>query len=260
VGDASTVSVTLNDGRSLEGTVVGADTASDIAVVRVDGASGLSAARLADKDPEVGDLVVALGSPFGLDQTITSGVVSAVHRPVQSENGPTVNMIQTDAAINPGNSGGALANRLAQVVGINSMIYSESGGNNGIGFAIPIARAKQVADHLVAGQPVGKAYLGVTTKAAANGVAGAQVATIEPGSAAEQAGLKAGDIVTALNGTAVKDPTDLAGAVANHDPADGVTITVQRDGKAVDLRATLGTAKTAPANPNARGQAPRTLN
>jgi putative serine protease PepD len=259
VGTAKNVTVTLNDGRSVEGTVSGADAATDIAVVKID-APNLSAARLAAQAPEVGDLVVALGSPFGLDQTITSGVVSAVNRAVDSGNGTTVNMLQTDAAINPGNSGGALANRKAEVVGINSMIYSETGANNGIGFAIPIARAKDIADHLVAGQKIEKASLGVSTKPATNGDAGAVVASVVAGSAAEKAGVQVGDEIVAVDGTAVKDPTQLAGAVAAHNPGDTVKLTVKRGGQQVDLSAALGTAKPSAADPSARGRTPKTLN
>jgi putative serine protease PepD len=257
VGDSTEVGVTLNDGRTLDGTVVGSDAPSDIAVVRVEPPSGgLAAARLAGQSPEVGDLVVALGSPFGLDQTITSGIISAVNRPVPTGNGLAENFLQTDAAINPGNSGGALANRKAEVVGINSQIYSESGGNQGIGFSIPIARAKSVADRLLAGQPVERAALGLRIGNTSDGTAGAKVGPVTPGSAAEQAGIKTGDVITAVNGTPVKNDLGLSGAIASFEPGETVKVTVMRDGQPTDLEVTLGTAQVAPTSPG-RSQTPR---
>jgi putative serine protease PepD len=259
VGQESEVQVTLNDGRTLEGTVVGADAPSDIAVVRVQPPSGgLTAARLAGQSPEVGDLVVALGSPFGFDGTITSGIISAVNRPVRGENGTTENMLQTDAAINPGNSGGALANRRAELVGIPSQIYSESGSSAGIGFAIPIDRAKSVADRLVGGQPVGRGRLGVDAGDTSDGTAGALVRGITSGGAADQAGLQQGDVVTAVNGTAIKTGSELAGAIASHQPGESVTLTVTRDGQSRQVSVTLGTADSTPTNPSGRSQTPRT--
>jgi putative serine protease PepD len=260
VGTASSVTVTLNDGRSVAGAVVGADAAADIAVVRLELPADLPAARLATSPPEGGDLVVALGSPFGLDQTITSGVVSAVNRPVDNGAGGYVDMIQTDAAINPGNSGGALANRRAEVVGINSMIYSQSGANSGVGFAIPIDKAKSVADHLVSGQRVDRAYLGVRSQATDDGTPGAQVASVEPGSGAERGGLAAGDVVIAVDGLVVKDPTDLAGAVAAHEPGETVTMAVRRGDQQTELPVVLGASAPTTADPAARGRTPRTPN
>jgi putative serine protease PepD len=255
VGTSTQVDVTLNDGRTLEGEVVGADTPSDVAVVRVTPpTTGLSAARLAGQSSEVGDLVVALGSPFGLDQTITSGIISAVNRAVPTDNNLAELMLQTDAAINPGNSGGALANRRAEVVGINSQIFSESGGNQGIGFAIPIARAKSVADRLAAGQPVERASLGVAILDASDtGKAGAQVRDVTAGSGAEQAGVKPGDVITKVNAMPVKSRLDVTGAIASFEPGEKVTITVMRNGEATELQATLGKAQAASA-----GRTPRT--
>jgi putative serine protease PepD len=257
VGTAKEVGVTLNDGRTLDGTVLGADTATDIAVVRVQPDGELPAARLAEAAPEVGDLVVALGSPFGLDQTITSGVVSAVNRPVDSGNGTVVDMVQTDAAINPGNSGGALANRKGEVVGINSMIYSESGSNAGIGFAIPVAKAKSTADRIVSGKSLDKALLGVKSTAAKTGDPGAAVSEVTSGSAADKAGVKSGDVITAVNGSPVKDPTDLAGLIAAREPDEAVTLTIRRGGDTVQVQATLGSTPNQGTAPNAkRGQTP----
>ena len=170
-------------------------------------------------------------------------------------------MVQTDAAINPGNSGGALANRRGEVIGINSMIYSESGSNAGIGFAIPIAKAKSVADRIVQGRSLDKAILGVTTSPTQDGQPGATVAQVTAGGAAEQAGLQPGDVVTAVNGEAVKDPTDLAGQIAAREPGESVTLTVRRGGATVEVQATLGSAPSqGPTQNGQRGRTPRTPN
>jgi putative serine protease PepD len=258
VGSSSTVTVTLDDGRSLTGTVAGADAVTDIAVVRIDPPDGLVAARLAVDPPEAGALVVALGSPFGLERTITAGIVSAAARPVGNGAGGVIDMVQTDAAINPGNSGGALANRRAEVVGINSMIYSQSGDNSGIGFAIPIARARSVADRLVAGQPIDQARLGVVAGPTDVGAApGARLRTVEAGSAAERAGLVPGDVVVAVDGLPVRDPVELAGAVADHDPGQTVTVSVRRGDQRSEVSVTLGAARPATVDPGAQGRTPR---
>jgi putative serine protease PepD len=256
VGSSTGVTVTLNDGTTLAGTVVGADPATDVAVVRVP-QGDLPAARMAGQPPELGDLVVALGSPFGLDQTITSGIVSAVSRPVDNGAGGYVNMVQTDAAINPGNSGGALANRFGEVMGIPSMIYSRSGDSSGIGFAVPIAKARAVADRIVSGQSLDSARLGVTTKPTDDGMPGAQVVSVAPGTAADQAGLAPGDVIVGIDAEVVKDQTDLAGAIAAHEPGDDVVVRVQRDGQQHEVHATLGAAPPAPADPSSRGRSPR---
>ncbi|MCU1456879.1 MAG: serine protease [Actinomycetia bacterium] len=145
VSGSTTVEVTLSTGNTVRGTVVGADTASDVAVVRISPPSGIAPAVLATSTPQAGDLAVAIGSPYGLAETVTAGVVSSVDRTVQG-----VHLVQTDAAINPGNSGGPLVNAQGEVIGINTSIYSQSGGNEGLGFAIPIATAQRVANQLVA--------------------------------------------------------------------------------------------------------------
>ncbi|HEU5150957.1 MAG TPA: trypsin-like peptidase domain-containing protein [Iamia sp.] len=237
------VAVRLADGRTLEGEVVGADDGSDIAVVRVE-ADGLTAASLALDDPaEVGQLAVAIGSPFGLDQTVTSGVVSAVGRSVQTPGG-AVPMIQTDAPINPGNSGGALADRSGRVIGVNDQIASESGGNVGVGFAVPIETAKAVADRLVEGLPITNGYLGVSAADATGEVAGAQVVQVEPGSPGDEAGIEAGDVVTSLDGDAIASSADLVAAVRSREPGTEVTLGVDRQGTEVEVTLTLGEAPT----------------
>jgi putative serine protease PepD len=233
------VTVRLADGRAVDGTVLGADAASDIAVVQVD-ADDLTAAALATGEPvEVGQLAVAIGSPFGLDQTVTSGIVSAVGRTVETPNGAG-SMIQTDASINPGNSGGALADRQGRVIGVNVSIASQGGGNDGVGFAVPIDTAVSVAERLVAGEPITNGYLGIGVADPTDGTSGALVQQIEPGGPAEDAGLQQGDVVTSIDGDAVASASDLVAAVRSRQPGTEVTVTVDRQGQEVTLQATLG--------------------
>ncbi|HMJ74666.1 MAG TPA: trypsin-like peptidase domain-containing protein, partial [Iamia sp.] len=242
VEGADAVTVRLADGRAVDGTVVGSDAGSDIAVVRVE-ADGLTAAVLATGDPEVGQLAVAIGSPFGLDQTVTSGVVSAVGRSVQTPGG-AVPMIQTDAPINPGNSGGALADRTGRVIGVNDSIASESGGNVGVGFAVPIETAKAVADRLVQGLPITNGYLGVSAADASGQQSGAQVVQVESGSPGDEAGIEAGDVVTSLDGDAIASSADLVAAVRSREPGTEVIVGLDRQGDEVEVTLTLGEAPT----------------
>ncbi len=243
VGSASSVSVNLSDGSKLTGTVVGADSSSDIAVVKVDpSGKALTAAKLASDDPAVGSVAVAIGSPFGLSGTVTAGVISAVDRPVENGDKVAVNMIQTDAPINPGNSGGALANRNGEVIGINAEIYSQSGENNGIGFAIPIATAKTIADKITSGGSLARASLGVSIQNQTTGGAGAQVVDVAPGSGAEKAGIEAGDVIVGIDNQKIDTRSDLSAAIGSHQPGDTIKVEVERDGQTVDLTATLGTA------------------
>jgi putative serine protease PepD len=248
VGTAKTVQVNLSDGTKLQGTVQGADPSSDIAVVKIDTAGKtLTVAKLAAGEPNVGSIAVAIGSPFGLTGTVTAGVISAVDRPVQNERNVSVNMIQTDAPINPGNSGGALANRNGEVIGINAEIYSQSGENNGIGFAIPIQTAKTVADEITSGkiapnQSVHRATLGVSIQASPAGDPGAYVANVVQGSAADKAGLQAGDLIVGIDGRQVTSASDLSSAITRHQPDDKITLDVQRDGQTVQVTAKLGTS------------------
>jgi putative serine protease PepD len=234
------VTVRLADGGTLEGTVVGTDTDSDIGVVSIDDApDGLPVAVLADTAPDVGDVAVAVGSPYALDQTVTAGIVSALDRPAPA-GGPSVGTIQTDAPINPGNSGGPLANRDGEVIGINSYIQSETGGNVGLGFAVPIDIAAQVADALVAGQPVEFGYLGIEGGDAAGGDAGALIANVQPGSPAAEGGLQDGDLVVKVDGTAVTSFGDLGVIIRRHGPGDELQLTVNRDGDEQEVTVTLG--------------------
>jgi len=237
----STLNVRLVDGTKLTGQVVGTDPSTDIAVVRVSSDTSLPAAQLSPTQPRVGQIAVAVGSPFGLTQSVTSGVVSAVNRPVDNEVGVAVNMIQTDAPINPGNSGGALANRQGQVMGINTSIFSQSGENNGIGFAIPIAQAKQVADKIVSGGSLARAGLGLAGANDPDGKPGAYVKEVTAGGAADAAGIESGDLVVSVDGTAVKSFEELRGAIASHSPGDRVTLEVVRNGATTKVTVTLGT-------------------
>ena len=243
VGNASTVTVRDSNGTAVKGQVLGADTGTDIAVVR---ASGLQApaAKLAIEKPKVGQLAVAVGSPYGLEQTVTSGIVSAVNRPVPNDRSLVINMIQTDASINPGNSGGALANRNGEIMGINSSIYSQTGENTGIGFAIPIATAKRIADQLAAGETVARAGLGLSGPSTTpTGSAGAYVQSVTSGGAADKAGIKSGDLIVAVDGVAIRGFDELRGMASGYSPGDTVVVEVNRDGQVIELEVTLGTLK-----------------
>ena len=236
VGESRSVAVRLADGATVEGEVVGTHPDTDVAVVRIDPEHVDVVAELAtDADLVVGQLAVAVGSPFGLDQTVTSGIVSAVDRVVND-----VTMVQTDAAINPGNSGGPLVDADGRVIGLSDVIFSKSGGNEGVGFATQIDLARIVADQLVAGQPVRLALLGVSTTPAADGSRGAQVAEVGPGSAAEAAGIEVGDLIVAVDGSGIADSNKLRANVIRREPGSEVTIGIERDGEPMDLRVSLG--------------------
>jgi putative serine protease PepD len=243
VDGASTVSVKFSDGSTFKATVVGTDISTDVAVVHVDApASKLVPLVLGDSSKAaVGDGVVAIGNPFGLDGTVTTGIVSAVDREISSpDSTPIEGAIQTDAAINHGNSGGPLLNLAGNVIGITSQIQSESGGSDGVGFAIPSNLVQNVADQLIATGKAQHALLGVNVKTAANGVA---VADVESGSAAADAGIKAGDVITAADGKSVTTAEQLRAIIAGHEPGDKLTLKLLRSGSEKTLTATLG-AKT----------------
>jgi S1-C subfamily serine protease len=231
------VDVRLYDGTKLTGRVVGTDDRSDVAVVKID-RTGLKVAPLAiGKPAQVGQLAVAIGSPFGLNETVTAGIVSATDRVL--DDGREV--LQTDAPINPGNSGGLLANRQGQVIGINDAIRpgDNSDGNVGIGFAIPIDVAAKSAAAIVQGKQVQTGYLGVSVGDAPNGQHGAVVQDVASGSPAAKAGLQVGDQVTAIDGQAVQGSADMVAAIRDHKPGDKVTITVNRSGTQTTITATL---------------------
>ncbi|HEX2373037.1 MAG TPA: trypsin-like peptidase domain-containing protein [Actinomycetota bacterium] len=232
------VSVRLYDGTTLRGQVVGTDESNDVGVVKVD-RTGLKAAPLAiGQTTQVGQLAVAIGSPFGLNETVTAGIVSSTDRIL--DDGREV--IQTDAPINPGNSGGVLANRQGRVIGINSAIRpgdGNSNGNVGIGFAVPIDIAARSAESIVEGKPVQIGYLGVQMAQPTGNQDGVLVQVVTPGSPAEQAGLRAGDLVVAIDGQAVASTGELGARIRSHKPGDKISLKVVRDGKETTMTATL---------------------
>jgi putative serine protease PepD len=240
VDGASSVTVKLSDGSSYKATVVGSDTSSDLAVLHIDApASKLHPLPLGDSsNVQVGQGVVAIGNPFGLDDTVTTGIVSAVDREIQApDDTPIEGAIQTDAAINHGNSGGPLLNMNGEVIGVTSQIQSDSGGNDGVGFAIPSSTVKSVADQLIAGGTVQHALLGVDVTTASGGVG---VAQVESGSAASDAGIRAGDVITSVGSAVVTSPQQLRAIIAAHKPGDTLAITLRRDGETKTVKATLG--------------------
>jgi serine protease Do len=249
VRDANEVTVKLADRREYRAKVLGSDTATDVAVLKID-AKNLPVVPIGNsRNLQTGEWVLAIGSPYGLESTVTAGVVSATGRSLPSDG--NVQFIQTDVAVNPGNSGGPLFNTRGEVVGINSQIYSQTGGYQGLSFAIPIDVAARIKDQIVATGKVQHAKLGVSIQDVNQGFAdsfnlaspeGALVANVERGSAAERAGLKAGDVVRKVNGQAIIGSGDLPGMLAVSKPGDKVALDVWRDGKIVRLNATLGNA------------------
>jgi Do/DeqQ family serine protease len=240
VENATEITVQLLDNRSLKATVVGTDPGSDVAVLKVQ-AGNLVDLPIADSDrTEVGDFVVAIGNPFGLGHTVTSGIVSALGRSGINPEGYE-DFIQTDASINPGNSGGALVNLSGQLVGINSAILSRTGGNIGIGFAIPANMMKVVMNQLITHGKVRRGVLGVNIQTLVpeiaqsmglpEGIQGALVSQVVEGSAAEKAGVKAGDVITAVNNRPVRDAGQLRNAIGLLSVGEKVDVSLLRDGK-----------------------------
>ncbi|MFT5564653.1 MAG: S1-C subfamily serine protease [Myxococcota bacterium] len=252
VEGAQSISVLTPDGQRLTGTLVGLDAATDIAVISVD-ATDLPVPSYATSEPDVGELAVAIGSPFGLDGSVTAGIISGLGRSLNSEVAPLLDLIQTDAAINPGNSGGALVNGAGEVIGINTAILSASGANDGVGFAVPVATALSVADDLIVHGEVRAGFLGIEGRSIDAEVArlyelatefGAVVITVQPGSPAAIAGLQEGDVITAFDGEQIDTMLDLATIVRRRDPGETVTLTVMRDNTERQLPLTLGTRPT----------------
>jgi putative serine protease PepD len=256
-GEAQSIRVTFNDGTSADARLVGADAASDLAVVKVD-KTGLKAATLGNSAAvRVGDQVLAIGSPLGLSGTVTAGIVSALNRPVNTTEGQgafgspavttVIDAIQTDAAINPGNSGGALVDLAGQVIGINSAIatagssFGGQAGNIGVGFAIPIDQAKSIATQLIDTGHASRAQLGVSvaTATTANGETRAVIQQVTAGGPADKAGLKNGDAILAIGDHLVSDADGLIAAVRAHRPGETVPVTYERDGSRHTATVTL---------------------
>lgn len=239
VGTNSQVAVRLFDGSTVEGQVVGTHEPTDVAVVKIDPAGrNLVPAALADVDDiRVGQLAVAVGSPFGFERTVTAGIISGVDR-ITTPGGPS--MVQTDAPINPGNSGGPLINLAGEVVGINDLIFTESGSSAGVGFAISIDLAEIIAGQIVAGETPQLARLGVSTQPSVDGQPGALVAEVLAGTAADQAGIEVGDLLVGLDGESVRGSTDLRARVIDNPPGTTIEIEIVRNGEPITLTATLG--------------------
>jgi putative serine protease PepD len=242
VAGATSIKVRFQDGTVAKATLVGTDPSTDIAVIKVSGDSSLLHPLTfgSSSSLQVGDEVAAIGSPFGLPESMTTGIVSAVNRTITAPNKFSISgSIQTDAAINHGNSGGPLLNTSGQVIGVNAQIESDSGGNDGVGFAIPSDAVKSVSNTLIAGQTVQHAYLGVQVGDSSSGT-GAQVTTVKADTPAFKAGLKAGDVITAIDGATVANADDLTAKINAHKPNQKVTLTVTRNGKSLSIDVTLG--------------------
>jgi serine protease Do len=253
VRDASEVTVKLQDRREYRAKVLGSDPKTDVAVLKID-AKNLPVVPIGNtRNLQVGEWVLAIGSPFGLESTVTAGVVSAKGRSLPNDSVP---FIQTDVAVNPGNSGGPLFNTRGEVVGINSQIYSQTGGYQGLSFAIPIDVAVRIKDQIVATGKVQHAKLGVSVQEVGQGMAdafkletpeGALVASVERGGAADKAGIKSGDVIRRVNGQQIIGSGDLPAMLAIARPGERVSLEVWREGKNIQLSAVLANANDKPA-------------
>jgi putative serine protease PepD len=243
VENARTVSVRFTEGAPVTARVVGSDVSSDLALLKIDPDDhALTPLRLGSSaNLKVGQPAIAIGSPFGFAGTLTTGVISAVGRPIESPNNFTIDdAIQTDAAINPGNSGGPLLNAAGRVIGINAQIASSSGANDGVGFAIAVDTAKEILPALRDGREIKRPYLGVSTGDPRTG-AGAVVVRVVAGGPAADAGLRPEDRIVAIAGRKVARSADVSGIVSDRKPGDKVDIRIRRGGDERTLRVTLGT-------------------
>lgn len=241
VAGATSVTVTFSDGREVDARVVGTDPSTDLALLDVDvPADELTPLELGrSSDVQVGDPVVAIGSPFGLEETVTTGVVSALDRSIDAPNGFAIDgAIQTDAAVNHGNSGGPLLDMSGRVIGVTSQIESRSGGNDGVGYAVPSDTVRDVVSQLLEDGEVEHAYLGVAIESAERGV---RLAEVRPDSPASEAGLRSGDVVTAVDGKRVSSAEDLRGTIAAKRPGDEIELEVRRGDSARTVTVELGT-------------------
>jgi putative serine protease PepD len=238
VDGAQSVKVRFADGKSVDATIVGTDPSTDIAVLKVAPSSELTPLRFAGNGSlEVGNPVLAIGSPFGLEGTLTTGVISALGREIQSPNGFTIeNAVQTDAALNHGNSGGPVLDMLGRVVGVAAQIRSDSGGSDGIGYAIPGDTAQRVAQELIRSGKVEHAYLGVSL--ADDGPA--TIGQVQPNTPASRAGLKQGDEVVGADGKTIDSGDALREVIDSHKPGDKLTLSIKRNGQERTVQVTLG--------------------
>ncbi|MEX2212294.1 MAG: trypsin-like peptidase domain-containing protein [Gaiellaceae bacterium] len=241
VEGADRVTVAFADGTEIDAEVVGVDRSTDVAVLELSEDAPDSADPLPQGSSttlQIGDTVIAIGSPMGLQGTVTAGIVSALDRDIEAPDGFTIDgSIQTDAALNRGNSGGPLLDASGRVVGMNAQIASLTGAFSGIGYAIPIETVREIADELIASGEVEHPFLGVQI---ADDEAGARIAEVVPGSPADDAGLRTGDVVTEAGGNAVESADDLRQAVADREPGDSLELTFERDGDTRTLTVELG--------------------
>jgi serine protease Do len=252
VDDADRIDVTFpGDSRKYEGTVVGTDAQTDLAVVRIEGKSGLVPAKIGNSDAvQVGDWCIAIGSPFGFQTTVTAGIISALGRDIPGETSQFQHYLQTDAAINPGNSGGPLINIRGEVIGINTAIATRSGGYQGIGFAMPMNTAASVYNAIIKNGKVTRGSIGITYNGdpnssrdllrAYNIESGVFVQSVQPGGPADKAGLKEQDVITAVNGKPVKDGGELVNIVSVTPVGSPLDLTVMRDGKRMNFKVNVG--------------------
>ncbi|HKY43706.1 MAG TPA: Do family serine endopeptidase [Pyrinomonadaceae bacterium] len=254
IDGAEEITVEMTDERTFSAKLIGSDPPSDLAVLKIE-QNNLPVLNIGDSDrARVGDVVLAIGNPLGLEQTVTAGIISAKGRSTGLSDGSFEDFIQTDAPINQGNSGGALINAgTGELIGINSQILSPTGGNIGIGFAIPVNMAKGVMDQLVRSGTVRRGSLGVTiqpltpeaiSQLGLQNARGALVNSVVSGGPAERAGVRAGDVITAVNGTAIQDPNALRNTIARTPPGTEVTLTLWRDRREGQLRVRLGELNT----------------
>jgi S1-C subfamily serine protease len=260
VANASSIKVTFSNGKKASARVIGTDPSTDVGVIKVDApASELHPIPLGNSDvAQVGDPVVAIGSPFSLPQTVTAGIVSQTGRSIMAPNNYTIpGAIQTDAAINPGNSGGPLLNASAQVLGLNDQIETNNtngtgqGSSSGVGFATPINTDAKIANQIISGRKVQHAYVGVELSGGSSG--GAQVSSVQQNSPATVAGLQQGDLITAIDGKTVATTDQFIATIDNYSPGQTVTLTVQRAGQTKQIHVKLGVRPSSTPNLGAGG-------